>query len=90
MYHELGEKARRLDEDPMVLIERFHGHVGPYVVLGYVSGRLAQERLDANAFRLTAEVYAGSRPPMSCFKLLRFIRNKNFSTPTRLSSMIRN
>ncbi len=67
MYHELGAEARRLDEDPMVLIERFHGHVGPYVVLGYVSGRLAQERLGANAFKLTAEVSAGSRPPMSCF-----------------------
>jgi len=65
--HELGEDAQRLDEDPMVLIERFHGHVGPYVVLGYLSGRLAQERLGANAFRLKAEVSAGSRPPMSCF-----------------------
>lgn len=51
----------------MVLIERFHGHVGPYVVLGYLSGRLAQERLGANAFRLKAEVSAGYRPPMSCF-----------------------
>jgi formylmethanofuran dehydrogenase subunit E len=67
VYHEMGEDAQRLDEDPMVLIERFHGHVGPYVVLGYMSGRLAQERLGANAFRLTAEVSAGSRPPMSCF-----------------------
>ena len=67
MYHEMGEDAQRLDEDPMVLIERFHGHVGPYVVLGYLSGRLAQERLGANAFRLKAEVSAGSRPPMSCF-----------------------
>ena len=67
MYHELGEEARSLDEDPMVLIERFHGHVGPYVVLGYRTGRHAQERLGANAFKLTAEVSAGTRPPMSCF-----------------------
>ena len=67
MYHELGEEARRLDKDPIVLIERFHGHVGPYVVLGYISGRLAQERLGANAFKLEADVSAGSRPPMSCF-----------------------
>jgi len=51
----------------MVLIERFHGHVGPYVVLGYMSGRLAQERLGANAFRLKVDVSAGHRPPMSCF-----------------------
>ena len=67
MYHELGEEARRLDDDPMVLIERFHGHVGPYVVLGYRCGQLAQERLGANAFKLRAEVSAGPRPPMSCF-----------------------
>jgi formylmethanofuran dehydrogenase subunit E len=67
VYHELGAEAQRLDEDPMVLIERFHGHVGPYVVLGYRSGRLAQEKLGVNAFRLMAEVFAGSRPPMSCF-----------------------
>jgi formylmethanofuran dehydrogenase subunit E len=63
----MGDEAKRLDEDPMVLIERFHGHVGPYVVLGYRSGRLAQERLGANAFKLSAQVSAGSRPPMSCF-----------------------
>jgi formylmethanofuran dehydrogenase subunit E len=67
VYHELGQEARRLDEDPMVLIERFHGHVGPYVVLGYRSGRLALERMGTNAFKLHAEVSAGSRPPMSCF-----------------------
>ena len=67
MDHELGEEARRLDEDPMTLIERFHGHVGPFVVLGYRSGRLARERLGVTAFKLQAEVFAGTRPPMSCF-----------------------
>jgi formylmethanofuran dehydrogenase subunit E len=67
VYHEMGDEARRLDEDPMVLIERFHGHVGPYVVLGYRCGQLAQERLGANAFRMRAEVSAGARPPVSCF-----------------------
>jgi formylmethanofuran dehydrogenase subunit E len=65
--HELGEAARRLDEEPLVLIERFHGHVGPYVVLGYRAGRLAVDRLGVNAFRMRAEVRAGSRPPMSCY-----------------------
>jgi formylmethanofuran dehydrogenase subunit E len=67
VYHEMGDEARGLDGDPMVLIERFHGHVGPYVVLGYMCGRLAQERLGDNVFKLRAEVWAGSRPPMSCF-----------------------
>jgi len=67
MDHVMGEDARRLDEAPLVLIERFHGHVGPYVVLGYRSGRLARERLGMTAFGLEADVFAGSRPPMSCF-----------------------
>jgi formylmethanofuran dehydrogenase subunit E len=65
--HELGEAARRLDEEPLVLIERFHGHVGPYVVLGYRTGRLAIDRLGVNAFSMRAEVRAGTRPPMSCY-----------------------
>lgn len=63
----MGANARGLDEQPLVLIERFHGHVGPFVVLGYRTGRLAQQRLGANAFKLTAEVSAGGRPPESCF-----------------------
>jgi len=63
----MGEAARRLDEEPLVLIERFHGHVGPYVVLGYRTGRLAIDRLGVNAFRMRAEVRAGARPPMSCY-----------------------
>ena len=67
MHHELGEAARRLDEEPLVLIERFHGHVGPYVVLGYRTGRLAIDRLGVTAFGLRAEVRAGTRPPMSCY-----------------------
>jgi formylmethanofuran dehydrogenase subunit E len=65
--HEMGEGARRLDEEPMVLIERFHGHVGPWVILGYRTGRMARERLGVTAFHIRAEVEAGSRPPMSCF-----------------------
>ena len=67
MNHDMGEAARRLDEEPLVLIERFHGHVGPYVVLGYRTGRLAIERLGVNAFRIRADVRAGNRPPMSCY-----------------------
>lgn len=67
MDFEMGEAACRLDEEPLVLIERFHGHVGPYVVMGYRSGRFARERLGVSAFRMRAQVCAGHRPPMSCF-----------------------
>jgi formylmethanofuran dehydrogenase subunit E len=64
---ELGEEARNLDERPLVLLERFHGHLGPYVVLGYRAGKLAQDTLGANAFKLTADVFTGHEPPVSCF-----------------------
>jgi formylmethanofuran dehydrogenase subunit E len=64
---ELGSEARGLDDHPIVLIERFHGHVGPYVTLGYLAGKLARDRLGVSAFKLQAEVYAGASPPMSCF-----------------------
>jgi formylmethanofuran dehydrogenase subunit E len=64
---ELGEAARALDEEPLALVERFHGHLGPYVVLGYRSGRLARDRLGVTAFKLEAEVFTEPRPPMSCF-----------------------
>ena len=67
MDHELGEEARRLDSEPLAHIEPFPGHVGPNVVLGYRTGRLAIDRLGVTAFKLQAEVDAGSRPPMSCF-----------------------
>ena len=67
MNAELGKEARSLDERPLVLLERFHGHLGPYVVLGYRTGRLAREELGVNAFKLTAEVSAGRKPPKSCF-----------------------
>ena len=63
---ELGEAAQRLDNEPLTLVERFHGHVGPYVVLGYRMGRLAKMRLGVNAFGMSAEVYTNAEPPMSC------------------------
>jgi formylmethanofuran dehydrogenase subunit E len=64
---EMGEAARRLDDEPLALVERFHGHLGPYVVLGYRTGRLAREHLGVTAFNLEAEVFTEPRPPMSCF-----------------------
>ncbi len=64
---EMGEAACRLDDEPLALVERFHGHLGPYVVLGYRTGRLAREQLGVSAFNLEAEVFTEPSPPMSCF-----------------------
>jgi formylmethanofuran dehydrogenase subunit E len=46
----------------------FHGHVGPYVVLGFRAGMLARETLDSPGyFDLTAEAVCPLRTPTSCF-----------------------
>ncbi len=49
--------------EELVPLKRFHGHLGPYVVIGYRMGRLARERFDG---KMTAVVFAGRHPPMSC------------------------
>lgn len=48
-------------------IREFHGHLGPYVVIGYRMGMLALEQLGAKKyFDITVESSAGDTPPVSC------------------------
>ena len=49
--------------EELVPLKRFHGHLGPYVVIGYRMGKLARERFEG---KMTAVVFTGSHPPMSC------------------------
>jgi formylmethanofuran dehydrogenase subunit E len=49
--------------DELQQLKRFHGHLGPYVVIGYRMGMIARERLRG---KLRATVMTGSRPPISC------------------------
>ena len=52
---------------PVRLIKAFHGHLGPYVVLGYRMGRIAIEKLGSTGhFGLHAEVHSILKPPRSC------------------------
>ena len=52
---------------PTRIIE-FHGHLGPYVVLGYRAGLLGRERLKSPGyFELRARVESPLKPPASCF-----------------------
>ncbi len=53
-------------EEALRLLERFHGHLGPYLVLGYRMGVAARRELCAGPFDLVAEVCSGRSPPMSC------------------------
>jgi formylmethanofuran dehydrogenase subunit E len=46
---------------------RFHGHLGPFLVLGLRAGLLATEYLGKSYFELKARVETASHPPQSCF-----------------------
>ena len=47
-------------------IEQFHGHLGPYVVIGYRMGKIANERLGEDPFSKNVFIYTGTKPPLSC------------------------
>lgn len=52
----------RLDE-----AVRFHGHLGPYLVLGLRAGELALKKLKAKKYiGLNVEVYGADKKPRSC------------------------
>lgn len=47
-------------------ITEFHGHLGPYVVIGYRMGKIANKKLGNNPFSKKSIVYTGTTPPLSC------------------------
>jgi len=55
----------KLDEE-LKQIQKFHGHLGPYVVIGYMMGKLANECLGSDPFSKSVVVCTGLTPPMSC------------------------
>jgi formylmethanofuran dehydrogenase subunit E len=44
-------------------LSSFHGHLGPYVVVGYRMGQIARSELKG---KIKATVYTGSKTPLSC------------------------
>jgi hypothetical protein len=53
--------------EPESYIKAFHGHLGPYLVLGYRMGRLALSELDSPGhFGLSVTVHSALEPPRSC------------------------
>jgi len=47
--------------------EKFHGHLGPYLVLGLLAGKLALRELGAKKyFGLDVKVYGANKKPKSC------------------------
>jgi formylmethanofuran dehydrogenase subunit E len=53
-------------KDILKKIEQFHGHVGPYVIIGYKMGLLAKEKLGSDPFSKKVVVCTGTNPPLSC------------------------
>lgn len=47
--------------------EMFHGHLGPWLVLGLRAGRCARKMLNGSPFDLRAVVECPAKPPVSCF-----------------------
>jgi len=44
----------------------FHGHLGPYAVIGFRMGEIANERLTDHPFKKKALVKTGTKPSISC------------------------
>ncbi|MDK2990243.1 MAG: formylmethanofuran dehydrogenase subunit [Methanoculleus sp.] len=44
----------------------FHGHLGPYIVLGYRIGKYVRSSFCDDPFRMKAEVRCAGVPPQSC------------------------
>lgn len=49
--------------DEMVALKKFHGHLGPYAVLGYRMGLTARRQFPE---RIYARVHSGTKRPLSC------------------------
>jgi formylmethanofuran dehydrogenase subunit E len=53
-------------DETLKTIEQFHGHLGPYAVLGYKMGKIACKQLGSDPFEKTVTVSTGTTPPISC------------------------
>ena len=47
-------------------LAEFHGHLGPYIVLGYRIGRYVKEHFCSDPFQMKAVVFCEGVPPQSC------------------------
>ena len=65
-WHEHCQYMEIPREYPLIELARFHGHLGPFIVLGYRMGRYALAHLDENPFALYAKVYCSGITPQSC------------------------
>lgn len=55
--------SKRLIDDAV----RFHGHLGPFLILGLKAGLFANEVLGRDSFKTKAIIETEPTPPCSCF-----------------------
>jgi len=65
MRHEL--KGSLVSDGLLEGVVEFHGHLGPFLVLGVKAGLLANSLLGKDCFKTTAIVATDPSPPNSCF-----------------------
>jgi formylmethanofuran dehydrogenase subunit E len=56
-----------VSEELLKRVVEFHGHLGPFLVLGVKAGLLANSLLGKDCFKTTAIVATKPSPPTSCF-----------------------
>ena len=63
----MARKKEGMDPDLIKSAVKFHGHLGPYLVLGLRIGRVAVQMLRPHGLHeLSAIVWSGRSPPQSC------------------------
>jgi len=65
-WHEHCQYMELPREYPVTELARFHGHLGPFIVLGYRMGRYALQKCGNNPFELKACVFCSGVTPQSC------------------------
>ncbi|MEF8848222.1 MAG: formylmethanofuran dehydrogenase subunit E family protein [Candidatus Thermoplasmatota archaeon] len=53
-------------DETLKKIEAFHGHIGPYAVIGYRMGKIACRKLTDDPFSKKVKIMTGTKPPISC------------------------
>ncbi len=62
-----GCKYTGIDRDYSIEdLAAFHGHLGPFIVLGYRMGRYVRQNFCSDPFQMTAIVFCKGVPPQSC------------------------
>jgi len=53
-------------DETLKKLQDFHGHLGPYAVIGYRMGKIACRVLNNDPFSKSVTVMTGTQPPISC------------------------